>query len=128
MTITADPTAPMTLESVSAMTDEERAQRRQAITNRQRADFLRDIAQDGEDLLSSLHWDDPTYLVRDAQWYVTWEKIRERVSDLETLRLLGDLEGDTTGCVAAAVDALARAWLTERGSVPLTLPKAGTTR
>lgn len=125
MTITADPTAPAPLAS---LTDEERAQRRQAATNRQRADFLRDIAQDGEDLLSSLHWDDPTYLERDDQWYVTWEKIRDRVSDRETLRLLGDLESDTTGCVAAAVDALARAWLTERGSVPLTLPKAGTTR
>lgn len=128
MTITADPTAPMTLESLSAMSSEERTQRRQAATNRQRANFLRNIAQDGEDLLSSLHWDDPTYLECDAQWYATWEKIRERVRDRETLRLLADLESDTTGCVSAAVDALARAWLTERGSVPLTLPKAGTTR
>lgn len=101
-----------------------KARRRQEITDRMRHDWLRDIAQDAEDLLSSMFYDDPAYLKSDAHWYTTWEQIRKRVNDPAVQHLLMDLESDTTASVSAAADAVARAWLKDRGTAPLAMPAA----
>lgn len=105
---------------VGGDTYEVRRKRKVRIVRDERERIAAALRQNALDLLTVGSHDDEDFIRTEHAFYVVWERLYDAVPP-EVRSLLGDLEEAMTAHVSAAEDAVARAWLRERGSVPVVM-------
>src|SRR3990167_10134698 len=99
-------------------TTTKRMEQKVRLAREDRARTLETIKQEALHLLAQSHVDDPHYLEAEEDFYRVYEHVRKLVP----AELAQELEIAANGMEMEARGAIARAWLRDRGSVPLHVP------
>ena len=95
---------------------ETREDRKTRIARNERRLHLGELREAAVSLLETAYQDDPDYMKADAEFY--------RVYEACTCGAASDIESAANWRVYTAAEAMARAWLRDRGTAPLAFPGA----